>query len=263
MQSGFERANQNMRQSLFTTFRVIAAAAALSALAANASFSAENTPKGVVELFTSQGCSSCPPADAVLGKLIDQGDVVALAYHVDYWNYLGWEDTFSSAQSTERQYDYARTLGRKSVYTPQVIVNGRDHLNGADMGGINAKMDSFKNAGRGLTVSIDAVQEDDKIKIDIGGGKGKANIVLVYFERENAVDVRRGENRGKKLTYWHSVKDIQTVAMWDGKAMELVLPTSIINAEGHDGCAILLQTMRSDGVPGAIIGADILMNGTS
>ena len=98
---------------------------------------ADGTPKGVVELFTSQGCSSCPPADAAFRKLVSQGNVIALAYHVDYWNYLGWADTLSSKENTARQYGYARMMGRSNVYTPQAIVNGRDHLAGADLAGIN------------------------------------------------------------------------------------------------------------------------------
>lgn len=226
-----------------------------------AALSEEGRFKGVVELFTSQGCSSCPPADRVLGELAMEGDVVALAYHVDYWNYLGWRDTFSTPDSTERQYSYARTLGRKSVYTPQAIVNGRDHLNGSDKSGIEAKMAAYENAGRGLTVDVEAQQFDDEIRIKVGAGAGKANIVMVYFRRENTVDVKRGENRGRELTYWHSVNDIQTVAMWDGEEMELVLPRSLMAAKGHDGCAILLQVMKADGTPGPIIGADMLLDG--
>ncbi|MCR9136794.1 MAG: thioredoxin family protein [Alphaproteobacteria bacterium] len=247
----------------FGKIRLFGAVLALSALASNPVLSAENKLKGVVELFTSQGCSSCPPADAVLGELASEGEVVALAYHVDYWNYLGWRDTFSSEQSTKRQYDYARTLGRKSVYTPQAVINGRDHLNGADRRGIDAKLDGFEQAGRGLVVPVEAVRDGDSIKINIGSGDGKANILLVYFDRENTVDVKRGENRGRKLTYWNSVKDMQTVAMWDGEAMELVLPKSLMDADGHEGCAILLQTMKSNGVPGPIVGAGILMNESS
>lgn len=250
-----------MTQPLLNTFQTLAAAAAFALVTAFAAAAGDGRPKGVVELFTSQGCSSCPPADAALGELVAQGDVVALSYHVDYWNYLGWKDTFSSPQSTERQYDYAHTLGRKSVYTPQAIINGRAHMNGADIRGINAKIDAFDTAGRGLTVPVEAVREGDKIKIHIGGGEGKANILLVYFDRKNPVDIKRGENRGKTITYWHSVKDMQTIGMWDGKPMDLVLPKSLMDAQGHEGCAILLQTMQPDGVPGAIVGADILMNG--
>lgn len=249
--------------TLFGKIRLFGAIVAVSTMATIPFASAENQLKGVVELFTSQGCSSCPPADAVLGELAKQGDVVALAYHVDYWNYLGWQDTFSSKQSTKRQYDYARTLGRKSVYTPQAVINGRDHLNGADRRGIDAKLDGFEQAGRGLVVPVSAVRDGDSIKIDIGSGDGKANILLVYFDRENTVDVKRGENRGRKLTYWNSVKDMQTVAMWDGEAMELVLPKSLMDADGHEGCAVLLQTMKPDGVPGPIIGASVVMKGSS
>ena len=94
------------------------------------------TPAGVVELFTSQGCSSCPPADKALETLAREGKVVALAYHVDYWNYLGWADTMASKENTERQYAYARMFGRSGVYTPQAVINGRDHRNGADLKGI-------------------------------------------------------------------------------------------------------------------------------
>lgn len=128
----------------------VVAVAAMSSISVPIAVAADTTSKGVVELFTSQGCSSCPPADAVLGELVGQGYVVALAYHVDYWNYLGWKDTLSSKQSTDRQYDYARTLGRSSVYTPQVVINGRDHSNGADKSGINGKIDASTKAGVAL-----------------------------------------------------------------------------------------------------------------
>lgn len=242
-------------------FGILIAASAFAAFSGPAAYAADDAPIGVVELFTSQGCSSCPPADEVLGELSKQGNLVALSYHVDYWNYLGWADTFSSKQSTDRQYDYARTLGRKSVYTPQVIINGRDHINGADKRGINKKVDAFDKSNRGLKVPIEASLDGDKIKINIGEGAGKGNVILVYFDRENSVDVKRGENGGRKLTYWNSVRDIQTVAMWEGEAIELDLPVSLMSGDGYDGCAVLLQTMKSNGVPGAIIGAGVVMDG--
>ncbi|MEM9106272.1 MAG: thioredoxin family protein [Pseudomonadota bacterium] len=242
---------------------IVFAVTAIAAFAGPETRAGDAAPVGVVELFTSQGCNSCPPADAVLGELARQGDLIALSYHVDYWNYLGWEDTLSSKESTDRQYDYARTLGRKSVYTPQVIVNGRDHINGADKQGINKKVSAFDKSGRGLTVPIEATMEGDKIKINIGEGAGKADVIIVYFDRENAVDIERGENGGRNLVYWNSVRDIQTVAMWDGDAVELDLPAHMMSGKGYDGCAVLLQTMRSDGVPGAIIGAGVVMDSKS
>ncbi|TAY19045.1 DUF1223 domain-containing protein [Rhizobium leguminosarum] len=221
----------------------------------------DGTPKGVVELFTSQGCSSCPPADAAFRKLVNQGDVIALAYHVDYWNYLGWADTLSSKENTERQYGYAKTMGRSNVYTPQAIVNGRDHLAGADLNGINSKIDSYSSEGNGLTVPISAAMRGDELEIKIGAGQGKANVVMVYFDKEKTIDVEKGENSGQKISYLHSVTNVETVGMWDGKATSLTLPASVLQRPQLEGCAILLQSATADGDPAAILGATVVMAG--
>ncbi|MBY3131512.1 MULTISPECIES: DUF1223 domain-containing protein [Rhizobium] len=221
----------------------------------------DGTPKGVVELFTSQGCSSCPPADAAFRKLVNQGDVIALAYHVDYWNYLGWADTLSSKENTERQYGYAKTMGRSNVYTPQAIVNGRDHLAGADLSGINSKIDTYSSEGNGLTVPISAAMRGDELEIKIGAGQGKANVVMVYFDKEKTIDVEKGENSGKKISYLHSVTNVETVGMWDGKATSLTLPASVLQRPQLEGCAILLQSATADGDPAAILGATVVMAG--
>jgi hypothetical protein len=218
-------------------------------------------PKGVVELFTSQGCSSCPPADAALEKLIRQGDVVALAYHVDYWNYLGWADTLSSKDNTARQYAYARSLGRSNVYTPQAVVNGRDHLNGADLDAINGKLDQLKHDGKGLTVPVEAARKGDELEIKIGDGEGKANVVVAYFDKKQLVSVKEGENSGQQIAYVHSVSDVETVGMWDGKSTRLVLPASVIDKAGRGGLAVLLQESTPGGDPAGIIGAAILTVG--
>jgi len=221
----------------------------------------DGTPKGVVELFTAQGCSSCPPADAAFRKLVNQGDVIALAYHVDYWNYLGWADTLSSKENTERQYGYARTMGRSNVYTPQAIVNGRGHLAGADLNGINSKIDTFSSEGNGLTVPINAAMRGDELEIKIGAGQGKANVVMVYFDKEKTIDVEKGENSGQKISYLHSVTNVETVGMWDGKATSLTLPASVLQRPQLEGCAILLQSATADGDPAAILGATVVMAG--
>ncbi|MBB4191242.1 hypothetical protein GGE45_002808 [Rhizobium aethiopicum] len=221
----------------------------------------DGKPKGVVELFTSQGCSSCPPADAAFRKLVNQGDVIALAYHIDYWNYLGWADTLSSKENTERQYGYARTMGRSNVYTPQAIVNGRGHLAGADLTGINSKIDTYSSEGNGLTVPISAAMRGDELEIKIGAGQGKANVVMVYFDKEKTIDVEKGENSGKKISYLHSVTNVETVGMWDGKATSLTLPASVLQRPQLEGCAILLQSATADGDPAAILGATVVMAG--
>ncbi|MEK1928474.1 MAG: thioredoxin family protein [Pararhizobium sp.] len=212
-------------------------------------------PAGVVELFTSQGCSSCPPADAALKKLIDDGKVVALSYHVDYWNYLGWADTLATKDNTARQYAYARMLGRSGVYTPQAILNGRDHINGADLDGINRRLAEMSSKDKGLVVPVNATVRKDEVDINVGAGNGKANVVVVYFNREQIVDVKKGENSGKKISYWHAVRDVQTIGMWDGKPANFVLPASVLNEGDNGGCAVLLQKMKDNETPGAILGA--------
>ena len=215
-------------------------------------------PRGVVELFTSQSCSSCPPADAVLGRLAQEKGVIALAYHVDYWNYLGWRDTFSSKQFTERQYGYARTLGRENVYTPQAVIDGRDHVVGSDQRAIEGRLDAFARSGRGLRVPVSTRQSDGKVTISVGEGTGSADLLLVYFDRKDTVAIRRGENRGRTVTYWHVVRDVETVGMWDGKAMTVAMPASVLKRSASGGCAVLLQEMSADNAPGAIIGAAVI-----
>lgn len=212
-------------------------------------------PIGVVELFTSQGCSSCPPADKALSKLIEEGKVLALSYHVDYWNYLGWVDTLATKEATDRQYAYAKTLKRRGVYTPQVIVNGRDHLVGSNYNGIKAKVSTFETTERGLAVPLSMSSDGEEITISIGAGQGKASIVAVYFDNENTIDIKRGENRGRKITYHHSVRDIETIGMWYGDAQEIKLPMAVMEKVKEGGAAILLQSMANGGTPGAILGA--------
>lgn len=113
--------------------------------------------------------------------MIQKGDVVGLSYHVDYWNYLGWTDSLASKENTERQYGYMRALGRNGVYTPQAILNGRDHVKGADVRGIYDRLDSFKREGKGLNVPVSSKFAGDEVEIDIGAGSGKADVVVAYF----------------------------------------------------------------------------------
>jgi len=234
-------------------------------MAGAASAGESKTPKGVVELFTSQGCASCPPADTTFSQLVAQGDVVALSYHVDYWNYLGWTDTLASKENTERQYGYAKTMGRSGVYTPQAIINGRDHVKGTDLVGINSKVDGMRSKGEGLVVPVSAAMHGDEIEIEIGAGNAQipaeAEVVVAYFTKKQQVEVTKGENSGKNMDYWHSVYDVQSVGMWNGQTMSLKLPGKLMGKSKKDGCAILLQASGPNGEPAEIIGATILMAG--
>lgn len=217
--------------------------------------------KGVVELFTSQGCVSCPAADRAMGYLAAQSDVIALAYHVDYWNYRGWNDPMSSRENTQRQYAYAQSFRRSGVYTPQAVLNGREQLKGTDVVVLNNRLDAMQSGGRGLTVPVTAKTKGDELVVDIGAGIGKADVLVVYYRHRNDTEISKGQNSGLKVANWNSVTDVQTVGMWAGDPLKIVLPSKVMNQKGEDGCAILLQTTDADGQPAAIIGATMVGSG--
>jgi hypothetical protein len=219
--------------------------------------------KGVVELFTSQGCVSCPPADRAFEKLANQPDVVALAYHVDYWNYRGWTDTLGSPDNTARQYAYARSFGRSGVYTPQAVLNGRVQMKGTDSQVLSGKIDSLKTSGDGLTVNVNASIRGDELAVNIGSGQGQADVVVVYFKRRKDVDVLKGENKGQRITYLNSVTDIQSVGMWRGNEINISLPAKVLRTDDCDGFAVLLQSSTPAGDPGKILGAAMVFAPTA
>ena len=222
-------------------------------------------PAGVVELFTSQGCSSCPPADAILEELAKKGDVIALAYHVDYWDYLGWQDTLASPDNTARQYEYAKSFGDRSVYTPQAVINGRTHVPGSNRAAIASTLGQFAKSGQGLSVDIKVMRAGDSVVIDAGEGAAQqeGQIVLVYYDPARPVVIKRGENDGETITYWNSVTDIQAAGMWHGAAARYEFPASEIAKKGAGGCAVLLQSIGKGGLPGPILGAALIGSQTN
>ncbi|TCD13907.1 DUF1223 domain-containing protein [Oricola cellulosilytica] len=218
-------------------------------------------PLGVVELFTSQGCSSCPPADEALVRLVERGDVIALGYHVDYWDYLGWRDTLGSRENSERQYNYAKELKRRGVYTPQAIMNGRSHINGGRFDEIVDRLGDYESKGNGLTVDLRISQIGKRMRVSVAGSAqaaGEFHVVVVYFKGRTDVTIERGENAGKNITYVNAVTDVQTVGMWNGEQTTIDIPLSELASNEADGCAVLLQEATASGNPGAIIGAAIL-----
>lgn len=228
-------------------------------LAAAPAQAAGSRPLGVVELFTSQGCNSCPPADAVLASLAHQGDVVALSYHIDYWDYLGWHDTMATPAFTARQYAYGATLGTSSVYTPQAVLNGRKDVNGSKGGTIMTDLKAMAAKGEGLTVPVSMDESDPtKLVIKVGAGAKPTNpvhVVFVYFDPKKRVAITRGENRGRTITYVNTVSDIETIGMWDGKDLRIEMPMSEMAQKKAAGCAVLIQEMVGGTHPGAILGA--------
>ncbi|BCH22210.1 hypothetical protein MesoLjLc_19540 [Mesorhizobium sp. L-8-10] len=235
----------------------LAAALALSVIAAPSIAGEIGNPRGVVELFTSQGCSSCPPADELFAEMAGKGDIVALAYHVDYWDYLGWRDTLAKPENTARQRDYMRTFGSRSVYTPQAVINGTTHVNGSDRAAIETALASGKADAQGLPVPITAKRLGDSLVIEVGEGKTgeKAHVVLVYYNPVTPIAIAEGENRGRTVSYWNAVTDMQTAGVWHAKAARFEMPMSEVTKRGAGGCAVLLQSVGKDDTPGPILGA--------
>jgi len=244
---------------LYFVTRLAVLALVLPTLGAAASARDLARPDGVIELFTSQGCSTCPPADKLFEEFATKGNLVALAYHVDYWDYLGWRDTLSNPDSTDRQYAYSRAFGTRSVYTPQAVINGRIHVNGAKRDDIADAFDELNKAGEGLSVDVAIHETGDSMMIETGAaGKAparKAHVLLIFFAPPQSVGMKKGENEGRTITYWNAVTNVQTAGVWRGEPAKYEIPDGNIPPDG--GCAVLLQAVGKDGAPGPILGAAI------
>ncbi len=193
---------------------LLAASVSLSPLAA----SAQDTPV-VLELFTSQGCSSCPPADALLAELAGREGVIALALHVDYWDYLGWEDEFGRPGNTARQRAYAKAARSRSIFTPELIVQGDERVKGHDADRVLKEIASHQQ--KPALAELSLKRSGDTLSIHLaptGGQVGPADIHLVRFKPSEDVAIEAGENAGRTLTYTNIVTDWETVARWDGTA---------------------------------------------
>jgi hypothetical protein len=178
----------------------------------------------VVELFQSQGCSSCPPAEANVGAIADRADVLALAFEVDYWDRLGWKDTFSRPAWTARQYAYARAMGRDGVYTPQVVVNGRVEGDGLEPAGLAGLVSRGDRGAAGPRVGFSGGA------VTVGAGApppGGAEVWLArYIPRAVEVVIPRGENAGHTLPYKDVVREMVLLGHWKGDAAVFPLPAA-------------------------------------
>jgi hypothetical protein len=231
---------------------IAAAAAAALAVVPTPAAELRQQPKAVLELFTSQGCSSCPNADALLTRLSQRKDLITLAYHVDYWDYIGWEDTFGSAENSEFQREYARSWGSTRIYTPQMIINGRTGVIGSRTGEVDGAIDNAK-----LDLPVSLTVDGGMLEVLVGARAGarEATIWLVTYKDSEIVDIERGENAGKSMDYTTIVTGRQVLGMWepDGGS-HLKLPLKELMANGSNGAVILIQE-EADGLPGPILGA--------
>jgi hypothetical protein len=182
-------------------------------------------------------------------------DVVALAYHVDYWDYLGWKDQLGSPDNTERQYAYRQALSARSVYTPQAVLTGASHVVGSDRNAIEKTLGQAQPLPVGVNIDNHADMLTITTSASATGETLDARVLLVRYKPEAVEKIERGENRGKTITYLNSVVGIQTIGMWHGRAEKFELPLDAATANGAEGCAILVQTLTPDGKPARIIGA--------
>jgi len=241
-----------MKRRAFALALTVVGLAALPAVAGE--------PRAVIELFTSQGCSSCPAADKVLEQLRQDPSVLALSLPVDYWDYLGWKDTLALHGHTVRQQAYAQARGDREVYTPQVVVNGVVHALGSDKSAIEKAIAETRAKDAPLSVPVALHVADGKLTVDIAeaanGGTGHAEIWLCPFASTIPVTVERGENRGRTLTYYDVVRRWVKLGEFTGKAQSFTVPVADV-AKGEsdiDHVAVLVQR-EPDGKPGLMLGA--------
>ena len=205
------------------------------------------TRPAVVELFTSQGCSSCPPAEKYLGELARRPAVLALTFHVDYWDELGWRDRFSLPQATGRQRDYAAALGLRSVYTPQAIVDGTREFVGSN----RAAIDVALHEGR-TDVPVGLSIHDASIVVDVGtmDSAESSDVLLIAYLRSATTAIGRGENAGRTIQESNIVRSVRTLGHWRGMSQQWQARLESLPGDATD-VAVLVQRLPQ----GAIIGA--------
>ncbi len=221
-------------------------------------------PRTVLELFTSQGCSSCPPADKLLSELRNDPSLVALSLPITYWDYLGWKDTLALAGHTARQKAYSQQRGDREVYTPQVVVNGVAQALGSDRADIERAVEQSQHKvaavlDAGSSVPVEVSVHDARIDVMLPNESGRpanAEVWLCPLTRSISVGIGRGENRGRMLTYTNVVRGWVRLGTWAGEAETLSAPIDAIKSTGVDAVAILIQNGTAQ-KPGAILGATL------
>ncbi len=213
----------------------------------------------MVELFTSQGCSSCPPADQIIGELAKDPSVIALSLPIDYWDYLGWKDTLADSRFSARQKAYSNMRGEREVYTPQVVVNGSAHVIGSDRARIESAIEETKKADAVMSVPISMTLAGKQINISVAAsGKGPAaahgEVWICSISKAVPIAIGRGENRGREITYHNVVRNLLKVGDWNGTSDSWTVPLENIYREGVDAAVVYVQDGNRD-KPGPMLGA--------
>tara|TARA_R110002072_G_scaffold45001_5_gene125394 strand:+ start:5113 stop:5943 length:831 start_codon:yes stop_codon:yes gene_type:complete len=205
-------------------------------------------PPVVIELFTSQGCSSCPPADKLLGELREEADVIALALHVDYWDYIGWQDPFGDPAYSRRQEAYAKFQRQRQVYTPQMIINGRTDVIGSRRATVAKALEQARRETPETRVTLQA----DQASISAAEvGDRMVEIWVFAYDRLHETAVAAGENRGRKLADYNVVREMKKLGYWRGEATTLPLNLSSYKEMGRAGVAVVVQEAKGGPILGA------------
>jgi hypothetical protein len=216
-------------------------------------------PKATVELFTSQGCSSCPPADKLIGDLARNPSLVVMSLAVGIWDYLGWKDTLALAGHELRQKAYARTRGDREVYTPQVVVNGVMHVAGSDRAAIERAIEVTSRDDTAMRLPVKMSIAGDKLTVDVPAGSeahGPAEVWLCPIVKKIPVTIERGENHGHTITYSNVVRRWVKLGEWTGKAETYTVSIKDFQNGEIDSIAVMVQS-GGDGSPGLMLGAGV------
>ncbi len=209
----------------------------------------------VIELFTSQGCSSCPPADRLIQQLAKRQDIIALSFPVTYWDYLGWKDTLAKPENTQRQRGYAAARGDGQIYTPQAVVNGLEDCVGSNLDAIESAVKASSRALSSEAVPIKVRRGDGRLLVEVGrapdGARHRTGKVWVAtVARSATIDIGRGENAGRQVTYTNVVEKLTDAGEWQGEATSYSVPLGAISKNGD----MLVVFLQADGL-GPIVGA--------
>ncbi|MGL5114217.1 MAG: DUF1223 domain-containing protein [Beijerinckiaceae bacterium] len=211
-------------------------------------------PRAVIELFTSQGCSSCPPADKLMGELARDPSIIVVSLPVDYWDYLGWRDTLASPAFTQRQKAYSAMRGDRQVYTPQAVINGASHAVGSERGAIDKAIHKSRDGATALTTDVAVEKTETGINVRIGAHQGgNGHVWLMPIIGERTVQIGRGENSGRSIVYVNVVRAVTRLSAWSGEATIIHVPRASIPSD-CEGVVVLLQA-GTDKKPGQVLGA--------
>jgi hypothetical protein len=200
----------------------------------------------VVELFTSQGCSSCPPADALLGELARKPNVVALAYHVDYWDDLGWKDRFSIPAAAQRQQGYVKRLAKSGLFTPQIVVSGDTSLVGSNRAAVTRAIAEDRD-----TLKISVFKEATNLKVDLPEKWNQPlDVHVISYLSEATTQIRSGENANRAITSFNIVRSYQRLGTWNGKPQQMKLPLASLPRDATS-VAVVLQRPQQGAIAGA------------